>query len=211
MTALEFYTVGALVFNSVIFFYFSYCRQLNGKDVITLRRSIQLLSHSFQLCTIGLLVLCREQHNDIVDDDTTNGIKVRHHFMCTPTFVFSNVVRILWHFAILLKSFLDEYASNYLITRGVMLDFLTLLVSPPMIVFCLLTDICAIDVISYLIDVMNVTYEVNDITHKTPFYLALDDSKHRLKMEPVLFFIIFMLVEIYNFTIFCFLGRGSEC
>jgi hypothetical protein len=196
MKALEFYTVGPLVINATFFWYFCYCRYLNGKDVITLRRSIQLLSHSFQLCTIGMLVLCRQEHNNIVDDDSYDGPKVNHHFVCTTSFVLSNAARIVFHFTVLFKSFVDEYLSNFLITRGVLLDLITLLSSPPMIVFCLVTDICAHDVRSFLVKALNVTYEVNDITHKTPFYLSLADSMHRNKLEPVIFFLILLSTDL---------------
>lgn len=199
--ALEFYTLGALVVNAVLFWYFSYCRYLNGKDVITLRRSIQLLSHAFQLTTIGMLVLCREKHNHIVDDDHDDHIYNSpphpHDFTCTSTFLFSNSVRIIWHGAVLFKTFIDEYVSGYLITRGVLLDVIVIVISPPIIVFCLITDICASDVRSYLVRALNVTVEVNDITGKTPFYVALENSMHRNKMEPILFFLIFLSVDIY--------------
>jgi hypothetical protein len=208
MKSLEFYTVGALIVNCVFLWYFSYCRHLNGKDVITLRRSIQLLSHSFQLCTIGILVLCRENNNDITDDDQHDGQSIHHQFTCTSTFIFSNVVRIMWHFAVLFKSFIDEYASNFVITRGVMVDVITLIVSPPMIVFSLVTDICAVDIRSYLINALTVTYEVNDITNKTTFYLALDDSLHRNKLEPIVFFWILLSTDLFEYIAieeeFCF-------
>jgi hypothetical protein len=58
--ATKVYTIGSLSVDAAFVWYFSYCRYLNGRDVITLRRSIQLLSHLFQLMTIGLLVLCHE-------------------------------------------------------------------------------------------------------------------------------------------------------
>jgi CDP-diglyceride synthetase len=58
MKAFVFYIDGALVINLVLLWYFCYCRYSNGKDVTTLRRSIQLLSHSFQVSLVGLLVLC---------------------------------------------------------------------------------------------------------------------------------------------------------
>lgn len=47
--AIRFYFYGNLIVNSYFLWNFSYCRFLNGKDIITLRRSIQLLSHCFQL------------------------------------------------------------------------------------------------------------------------------------------------------------------
>jgi hypothetical protein len=146
-----------------------------------------------------MLVLCRREHDNIVDDDHQNGTKNHHHFVCTTNFVMANVVRIFFHVAVLFKSFVDEYVSNFLITRGVLLDVITILSSPPLIVFCLLTDICAEDVRGYLVKALNVTYEVNDITNKTPFYLSLADSMHRYKLEPVIFFLILLTTDIVAF------------
>jgi hypothetical protein len=209
--AFEFYSFGTLFLNCVLLWYFSYCRHLNGKDVITLRRSIQLVSHSFQLCIVGMLIWCHENKNHVYDDDNDKDDIVDgydhqtihrhpHLFTCTVPFIFANIVRIFWHFTLLFKSLVDEFAGNFLITRGVLVDVITLLVSPPMIAFCLITDICAVDIRSYLIKALSVTFEVNDITCKTPFYLSMKDSQHRNKIEPILFFLIFLSSDlvIYN-------------
>lgn len=51
-----FYNISSVVVNCMFTWYFCYCRALNSKDVITLRRSIQLLSHLFRLSTLGLVV-----------------------------------------------------------------------------------------------------------------------------------------------------------
>jgi hypothetical protein len=106
MKAFTFYIDGASAINVIFLWYFCYCRYLNGKDVITLRRSIQLLSHSFQISLTGLLVLCSENHDFIVDDNHSHNQFHHVEFHCTGTFVASNTLRILWHFAVLIKSVL---------------------------------------------------------------------------------------------------------
>jgi hypothetical protein len=189
MKAFEFYRYGPLAVNLVFLWYFSYCRYLNGKDVITLRRSIQLISHSFQISMVGLLVLCKE-HNDHVTDDHVHKEQLYHvDFHCTGTFLASNALRIIWHVIVLLKSILDEYFGSFLITRGVAVDFITIVASPVLIMIALFTDISAAGMRQKLIITLGVNYEVNNITAKTEFYQSLDNSSHRLTLEAVAFFI----------------------
>ena len=104
---IQFYFYGNLIVNSYFLWYFSYCRFLNGKDVITLRRSIQLLSHCFQLSSVGLLILCKERNNHISDPELigynscieTNGYVYNYcipvygevTFICTSNILASDV------------------------------------------------------------------------------------------------------------------------
>jgi hypothetical protein len=205
MKAFVYYVDGALAINAIFLWYFCYCRYLNGKDVITLRRSIQLLSHSFQISLIGLLVLCNETHDFIVDDDSDHDDlhnrlqQHQHNFQCTGPFLASNALRIIWHFMVLTKSVLDEYFGSFLITRGVAVDFVTILLSPILIAIALFTDLFAVDLRTYLIRALRVNYEVNDITSTTKFYESLADSRHRPLIEAITFFLI---VEVTAFGAF---------
>jgi hypothetical protein len=200
MKAFTFYVDGALVINVIFLWYFCYCRYLNGKDVITLRRSIQLLSHSFQISLVGLLVLCNEHHDVIVDDNHSHHHYHHVTFHCTGTFLASNTLRILWHVTVLIKSVLDEYFGSFLITRGVAVDFLTILLSPLLIIISLFTDLFAVDVRRYLISKLSVTYEVNDITSNTKFYQSLTDSKHRTMIESITLFLILEVAGLGEFV-----------
>jgi hypothetical protein len=206
MKAFVFYVDGALAINVIFLWYFCYCRYLNGKDIITLRRSIQLLSHSFQISLVGLLVLCKETHDTIVDDDSDydpyTEVSYQHHhkFHCTGTFLASNALRILWHFTVLIKSVLDEYFGNFLITLGVAVDFATILLSPLLISISLFTDFFAADLRKYLIKLLRVNYEVNDITSNTKFYESLANSKHRPMIEAITFFLILEVTVFYAFV-----------
>jgi hypothetical protein len=82
---IQFYFYGNLIANSYFLWYFSYCRFLNGKDVITLRRSIQLLSHFFQLSSIGLLIQCNERNNHISDIEIV-GYNCIENSGCIPVY-----------------------------------------------------------------------------------------------------------------------------
>jgi hypothetical protein len=185
MSAFDYYTIGMLGVNCTFLWYFSYCRYLNGKDIITLRRSIQLLSHGFQITTVGLIILCHAEDNVIYDDEHHQ----RHQFVCTQIFLLSNLVRVAWHLLILFKSFLDEILGNFLITRGVVIDIITIFTAPGLISLSLITDITSSDVHDWLVKSLRVDYEVNNITTTTPFYRSLDTSEHKNKLEPVIFFL----------------------
>jgi hypothetical protein len=185
MSAFDYYTIGMLAVNCTFLWYFSYCRYLNGKDIITLRRSIQLLSHGFQITTVGLIILCHEDENVIYDDEHHH----RNQFVCTQIFLFSNLVRVAWHVLVLFKSFLDEILGNFLITRGVVIDIITIVTAPALILLSLITDITSSDVHDWLVKSLKVDYEVNNITTTTPFYRSLDTSEHKNKLEPVIFFL----------------------
>lgn len=196
MKGLTFYIVGNLILNCALFWFFCYCRSFNGKDVVTLRRSVQLLSHLFQFSTIGLLVLCKDDHNTIVDDEINgNNVKHRHEFVCTSMFLTINSAKIIWHTVVLFKTGFDEVASGFLISRGVGVDFITIVVTPIMMTVSMLSYFSATDLRNCLVKQFNINYEVNDITSTTPFYSGLADSDHDKKLEPAVLFLMYLSVE----------------
>jgi hypothetical protein len=184
----NFATLGALIVNAGLLWYFCYCRSLSGKDVITLRRSIQLLNHFYQLSTIDILVVCASYNNSVVDDD----VKDPHHiYYCTSYFLFVNYMKLIWHVLVLFKFVCDELLSGFLICRGVMLDLLSILAAPVLMTFSHLTDFCAEDLKNILIATFNINYEVNDITLKTAFYkYKLTNSSHQIQLNGSLYILI---------------------
>ncbi len=115
---------------------------------------------------------------------------VQEHFYCTSYFLVLNYFRILWHFVILLKTLLDEILSGYVISRGVALDTITIICTPFMLFFSLLTDFKATDLRTYLLKAMNISYEVNDFTLLTASYRSLLDSCHSLQINAAIYFLI---------------------
>lgn len=188
------YVLAAFIVNIILTWYFAYCRALNGKDVITLRRSIQLLSHLFQLTTIGILVLC---------DGSTGPHSLSYeghvyNFYCSTSFVFFNYFKLFWHSTVLLKTALDEYLSGFAISRGVALDFCTIVSSPILMAFSLITAFYADDVRQAMIRYLGVTYEVNDITNTTPFYNRLQATVHSSQFSGALLLLILRTTGVFN-------------
>lgn len=188
------YVFAAFILNIILTWYFAYCRALNGKDVITLRRSIQLLSHLFQLTTIGILVLCdgsTGSHSITYEDHVYN-------YYCSTSFVFFNYFKLFWHSTVLLKTALDEYLSGFAISRGVLLDFCTIVSTPFFMVFSHITTFYANDVRLAMIRYLGVTYAVNDVTNTTPFYNQLQTSVHSPQFSGALFFAILRTTGLFN-------------
>ncbi len=64
---------------------------------------------------------------------------------CTAPFIFFNVSKIIWHLLIIFKTIVDEILGGYIITRGVVVDFLTILSVPVFLPISMLMDFSASD------------------------------------------------------------------
>ena len=201
-SGIQFYFYGNLIVNSYFLFYFSYCRFLNGKDIITLRRSIQLLSHCFQISSIGLLILCKERNNHIADLELvgsdrpydTNYIQVYGQvtFVCTANILTTYSFRVLWHSIILIKTLIDEYLSNFVISRGTLIDLLMILIIPIGSFFSYLSNYHAKDCMRDMMRKLSVTYELNNISRLTEYYDQLTDSCHSKAVNVMIFCMFFV-------------------
>lgn len=202
----QFYIYGNLIVNVLFFWYFSYCRYLNGKDIITLRRSIQLLSHGFQLSSIGLLVLCSEGSNQISDSEyaaclennacnapvSPSKIYREVIFYCTPQIWSTYTIRIILNSSILFKTLVDEYLSNFVISRGTIIDVAMILFIPVGSLFSYLTEYHADNFMRDMRRILSVTYEVNDISRVfvDGYYDRLTDSHHSKEVSVLIFSIL---------------------
>ena len=212
---ISFYFYGNLIVNSYFLWYFSYCRFLNGKDVITLRRSIQFLSHCFQLSSVGLLVLCKERHNYIrdwepvgyncpVDYNNENGCEVLYGsvtFICSANILATYTFRVLWHTTILIKTVLDECLSSFIISRGTIIDLLMIFFIPIGSTFSYITNYHAHGFMKDMMKLLSVTYEMNDISRNTKYYNQLTDSYHSKSINILIFFTTIQWV-VYSILVF---------
>ena len=212
---IRFYFVGNLVVNAYFLWYFSYCRFLNGKDVITLRRSIQLLIHCFQFSSIGLLILCKERNYYISDSEVVGFNNCKNindindiscdpvygevTFICTANILTTYSFRVIWHTTILAKTLIDEYLSSFVISRGTVIDLLMVLFIPVGSLFSYLSNYHAKDLMLDMMRKLSVTYEMNNISRSTKYYERMADSYHSKAINVLLSLTIpISLVEIWN-------------
>lgn len=227
---IKFYIYGNLIINVLFFWYFSYCRYLNGKDVITLRRSIQLLSHSFQLSSVGLLALCHERSNNISHSEnagcleenacnapyTSSTIYGEVTFICTPEIWSTYSLRVVLNSAILFKTLVDEYLCNFVISRGTMIDLAMVLFIPIGSIFSYLTDYHADNFMKDMRRILSVTYETNDISQVqvNGYYSRLIESHHSKEVNVLMFAILMtgnLFLVNYTFLVTLLMSEYFVC
>ena len=204
---IQFYFYGNLFANCFFLWYFSYCRFLNGKDVITLRRSIQLLSHAFQLGSIGLLIECNKRNNHISDLEyygygQQGTVYGEVTFICKSDILLTYSFRVIWHTVFLFKTLLDEYLSGFIISKGTLIDLLMLSLTPIFIPFSYITNYNAELMMNYMIKSLSVNYEVNNISRITDFYNELTVANNSKFVNILIFSSTVWITTIFFGTLF---------